>query len=62
MHADATTLAVSCTAALLVGLGKGGLAAMGTFGVPLMALTMSPVRAAAILLPLYRLIGGINNG
>jgi len=53
MHADATTLAVSCTAALLVGLGKGGLAAMGTFGVPLMALTMSPVRAAAILLPVF---------
>ncbi len=40
-------------AAFLVGLGKGGLASMGTFGVPIMALTMSPIRAAAILLPVF---------
>ncbi|MBS0374410.1 MAG: sulfite exporter TauE/SafE family protein [Proteobacteria bacterium] len=40
-------------AAFLVGLGKGGLAAMGTFGVPVMAFVMSPIRAAAILLPVF---------
>ena len=40
-------------AAFLVGLGKGGLASMGTFGVPVMAFAMSPVRAAAILLPVF---------
>ncbi|MEI8298171.1 MAG: sulfite exporter TauE/SafE family protein [Pseudomonadota bacterium] len=53
MHIDASILAIAFAAAFLVGLGKGGLAAMGTFGVPLMALSMSPIRAAAILLPVF---------
>ncbi len=40
-------------AVLLVGLAKGGLGgAMGFLGVPLMALVISPVQAAAILLPI----------
>lgn len=40
-------------AVILVGLSKGGLGgAMALMGVPLMALTVSPVQAAAILLPI----------
>jgi uncharacterized membrane protein YfcA len=46
-------LILGSLAALLVGLGKGGLAGLGTFGVPLLALVMSPIRAAAILLPVF---------
>jgi uncharacterized membrane protein YfcA len=46
-------LLLGALAAFLVGLGKGGLAAMGTFGVPVLALAMSPIRAAAILLPVF---------
>ncbi|MBS0394813.1 MAG: sulfite exporter TauE/SafE family protein [Proteobacteria bacterium] len=48
-----TDLVYGSLAAFLVGLGKGGLAAMGTFGVPIMAFAMSPLRAAAILLPVF---------
>ncbi|NJN51779.1 MAG: sulfite exporter TauE/SafE family protein [Gammaproteobacteria bacterium] len=39
-------------AVLIVGIAKGGLAGgIGVVGVPLMALTIGPVRAAAIMLP-----------
>lgn len=44
--------AVSVLAIALVGLSKGGLGGMALIGVPLMALVMSPVRAAAIMLPI----------
>ncbi|MGE0279508.1 MAG: sulfite exporter TauE/SafE family protein [Rhizobiaceae bacterium] len=45
--------AVAIPAVILVGLSKGGLGgAMGFIGVPLMALLISPVQAAAILLPI----------
>jgi uncharacterized membrane protein YfcA len=48
---------VTATAVILVGLSKGGLGgAMGFVGVPLMALAMSPVQAAAILLPIMVLM------
>ena len=53
MATEATVWLVSALAAFTVGLGKGGLAAMGTFGVPLIALVMSPVRGAAVLLPVF---------
>ena len=53
MSPQTTEWVVSALAAFAVGLGKGGLAAMGTFGVPLMALVMSPLRAAAVLLPVF---------
>ncbi|MEI6460159.1 MAG: sulfite exporter TauE/SafE family protein [Pseudomonadota bacterium] len=53
MSVDLSTWLVSALAAFAVGLGKGGLAAMGTFGVPLMAQVMPPVRGAAILLPVF---------
>lgn len=50
--ADPTTLITCLIAVALVGLSKGGLGgAMGVLGVPLMALVMSPVQAAGILLP-----------
>jgi uncharacterized membrane protein YfcA len=45
--------AAAVPAVLLVGLSKGGLGgAMALIGVPLMALVVSPVQAAAILLPI----------
>src|SRR5262249_2167953 len=39
-------------AILLLGLGKGGFAGVGMISTPLLALTMPPVQAAAILLPI----------
>jgi uncharacterized protein len=53
MPIDLPALIAASTAAFLVGLGKGGLALIGTLSVPIMALVMSPIRAAAILLPVY---------
>jgi uncharacterized membrane protein YfcA len=53
MDHDVPALIAASIAAFLVGLGKGGLAMAGALAVPVMALTMSPVRAAAILLPVY---------
>lgn len=45
--------AVSIPAVILVGLSKGGLGgAMAIIGLPLMALAMPPVQAAAIMLPI----------
>jgi uncharacterized membrane protein YfcA len=40
-------------AALLVGLSKGGLPAIGMLAVPVLSLVMSPVQAAVLLLPIY---------
>ncbi len=40
-------------AALLVGLSKGGLTMAGALGTPLLATVVSPVRAAALLLPIF---------
>lgn len=39
--------------AFLVGLSKGGLPAIGSLSVPVLALVISPVRAAGLLLPIY---------
>ena len=39
-------------AVILLGLSKGGFAGLGALGMPLMALTISPVQAAAITLPI----------
>jgi uncharacterized membrane protein YfcA len=44
---------LTALAAFLVGLSKGGLPAVATLGVPILALVMSPVAAAALLLPIY---------
>ncbi len=46
-------LSVAVFAAFLVGMSKGGLPSVGTLAVPLMALIISPVTAAALLLPIY---------
>lgn len=51
IFASSTELAVTTLAVVLVGLSKGGLGGMSLLGVPLMALVMPPVTAAAILLP-----------
>lgn len=40
-------------AAALVGMGKGGLPLIGMLGVPVLALVISPVTAAGLLLPVY---------
>jgi uncharacterized membrane protein YfcA len=49
--------AAAIPAVILVGLSKGGFGgAVGFIGVPLMALTMPPVQAAAILLPILCLM------
>jgi len=51
--ADPTFYAVAIPAVILVGLSKGGLGgAAALMGVPIMALAMHPVQAAAILLPI----------
>ena len=42
----------ACLAALLIGLSKGGLGMLGSLATPVLALVTSPVRAAAILLPI----------
>lgn len=52
MHFDATFF-LAALAALLVGLSKGGLPSIGMLGVPLLSLLMSPVQAAALLLPIF---------
>jgi uncharacterized membrane protein YfcA len=44
---------VAALAALLVGLSKGGLSNMGVLGTPVLALVISPVQAAALLLPIF---------
>lgn len=40
-------------AAALVGMGKGGLPMVGMLGVPVLSLSISPVTAAGLLLPIY---------
>jgi len=40
-------------AALIVGVSKGGLASAAAIAVPMLALFMNPVKAAAMLLPVY---------
>ncbi|WP_010140915.1 sulfite exporter TauE/SafE family protein [Oceanicola sp. S124] len=40
-------------AALVVGASKGGLASAAAIAVPMLALFMNPIRAAALLLPVY---------
>jgi uncharacterized protein len=40
-------------AAVLVGMGKGGMPVVGMLSVPVMALAISPVTAAGLMLPVY---------
>lgn len=46
-------VAAAAVAAFLVGLSKGGLPSVGAAAVPLLATVMSPVTAAALLLPIF---------
>ncbi|WP_347268001.1 sulfite exporter TauE/SafE family protein [Paracoccus sp. (in: a-proteobacteria)] len=58
---DMAAWILAVLAAFSVGLAKGGLSMVGTISVPLMALAMSPVQAAGILLPVFVVsdIGGL---
>lgn len=46
-------IAIAALSAFLVGLSKGGLPSVGGLSVPLLALVISPVTAAALLLPIF---------
>jgi uncharacterized protein len=46
-------MVVAGIAAFFVGLSKGGLPAIGSLAVPMMSLVISPLTAAALLLPIY---------
>jgi len=46
-------LTIAAISAFFVGLSKGGLPSIGTLAVPFLALVISPVTAAALLLPIY---------
>jgi uncharacterized protein len=48
-----TLFALASLGAIFVGLGKGGLPAVGSLAVPTLSLMISPVTAAALLLPVY---------
>lgn len=52
MITDPVFYAVAIPAVALLGLSKGGFAGVGAISMPLMALIISPVQAAAILLPI----------
>jgi len=51
MQSDPFFYAVAIPAVVLMGLAKGGFAGVGQVAVPLLTLAVSPVQAAAILLP-----------
>ena len=52
MIADWHFYALAVPAVILLGLSKGGFAGMGALSLPLLALAIDPVRAAAITLPI----------
>lgn len=52
MPPDLAFYLLAIPAVMLVGLAKGGFSGMGALGMPLLALAMDPVQAAAILLPI----------
>lgn len=52
MIADPAFYAIAVPAVVMLGLAKGGFSGMGALSLPLLALVIDPVRAAAILLPI----------
>ena len=52
MEASASFIVAALIATTILGLAKGGLAGAGTLATPILALVISPVQAAAILLPI----------
>ena len=58
---DIPSLAAALVAVFLVGLSKGGLGgAFALMGVPILSLVMSPVQAAAILLPVLLMMDAVS--
>ncbi len=53
MNEPVLVIVAAMFAAFVVGMSKGGLPAVGTLAVPLLALTMPPMTAAALLLPIF---------
>lgn len=53
MDAAVAFYPAAVTAAMLVGLSKGGLPIVGMLGVPVLALAVSPIQAAGLLLPIF---------
>ena len=51
MKETALFFALAVPAVILLGLSKGGFVGLGALSLPIMALAVSPVRAAAILFP-----------
>ena len=51
LNESALFFALAIPAVILLGLSKGGFVGMGALSLPILALAVSPVRAAAILLP-----------
>jgi uncharacterized membrane protein YfcA len=56
---DPRFYAVAIFAVVLTGISKGGIGAAGGFSVPLLSLVISPVQAAAIMLPILVLMDAI---
>ncbi len=52
LHFDWLFYAVAVPAVVLLGLSKGGFAGIGALAMPMLALVISPVQAAAIVLPI----------
>jgi uncharacterized protein len=52
MITDPLFYAAAVPAVILLGLSKGGFRGIGLLALPMMALVISPIRAAAILLPI----------
>jgi uncharacterized membrane protein YfcA len=58
---DLPSLTAALVAVFLVGLSKGGLGgAFALMGVPILSLVMSPVQAAALLLPVLLMMDGVS--
>lgn len=53
-------MAVAALAAAIMGVAKGGLTGLGMLAVPVMALVMSPVQAAGIMLPILIASDGVS--
>ena len=53
MTEPTSVIVIAMLAAFLVGLSKGGLPAIGALAVPIMALVIPPMTAAALLLPIF---------
>jgi uncharacterized membrane protein YfcA len=52
MITDPAFYVVAVLAVILLGLGKGGFAGIGALSLPLLALAISPIKGAAIMLPI----------